>query len=497
MSSTQMTTSATPEDDVIRPMVPVTLPSPASAHEAVASDAQSPSEAEGKNDTTSSEKKPWVWPKPTLEPKHDRPPSLSGFKLVLSWIRRSLVFIARVLTLGFKQVRRISNPKLNKRDALHYAIEAELQRQLEELRMRLERLKRNAVHRPRTVTIVNSKGGSGKTPTATYLGVFAQEYTGNACTLIDINQNFGTTWRRVGVSQADTITVYAALTSAPFGHIDEFNAVTAIHYETGLRFIGSEDMDTTAAVGQILNLENVDLANEEVQRKVFRRFKAFIQNIKRFSHSVFIDTGNGMSHASHIAAVNAADVLVLPANWSDDDDIAGIQETVHGYINRGYGPKLRQRAFYAVFGAPDLKKEVIYEQFCDRVFAAYVAAKFKKGTLEAMDPQYREQKTREYVDNLGITIDRLYLVPWSSYIAEKNVAASAVIDKVGMPTSLAITHVLDDIYGLNIDTDPAEVESSIDIEGQLTLLYQQMQPEDAQLALLQLQVQTENDPTTA
>jgi len=475
-NSTQRTTSATPEDDIIRPRVPVTLPSPTPVQELVDADAQSPSEAEGQLDATAPKRAKERWPRPTRAPKHDRLAPLSGVKLVLLWLQRSLVFIARVLTLGLVKVRRFSNPKLSKKDQLHYDLEALNARIQEELALRLARLKRNAVRRPRKVTVVNSKGGSGKTPTATYLGVFAQEYTGNPCTLIDINQNFGSTWRWVGVSQSDTITVYAAVTSNPFSHVDEFHAVTAIHQETGLRFIGSQDMDTTTAIGEIIKQDQTALPDDEVRMRVFRRFKAFIQNIKRFSHSVFIDTGNGMSHASHTAAVDAGDVLVFPANWTDDDDIAGIQETVHGYINRGYGPKLRQRAFYAVFGAPDQAKEVIYERFCERVFAAYVAANFESGTLASMDPEYRQQKAREYADNLGITIDRLYLVPWSDYIAEKHVA-SAQIDKVGTPTSLAIVHVLDDIYALNIDTDPAVVDSAADIDGQLELLYKEMQAE--------------------
>ena len=127
-----------------------------------------------------------------------------------------------------------------------------------------------------------------------------------------------------------------------------------------------------------------------------------------------------------------------------------------------------------VYGAPNLKKEAIYGQFRERIFAAYLAANFTKDAIEAMTPEYKKQKAREYADNLGITIDRLYLVPWSNYIARKRVASSK-ITMVGKPTSLAIFNVLDDIYGLDIDTDPAEVESSADIDAQLEQLYRQMQ----------------------
>lgn len=465
-SSKQMTTSATPEDDVIRPRDVRTTSSSNKADVIIDADDQSPSEADTKLDhSTTAKSARERWPRPTVAPKIVREAPLSGGKLVLSWVQRLLVLLARVVTVGFVPVRRFSNPVLNKKDQEQY-----------ELKARMKRLKRNAVRRPRKVTVVNSKGGSGKTPTATYLGVFAQEYTGNACTLIDINQNFGSTWRWVGVSQSDTITVFSALTSSPFSHVDEFNAVTAIHEETGLRFIGSQDMDTTMAINEIIKQDQTSLPDDEVRTRVFRRFRAFIRNIKRFSHSVFIDTGNGMSHASNTAAVDASDVLVFPASWEDDDDIAGIQETVHGYINRGYGPKLRQRAYYMIYGSPSLKKEVLYEKLCERVFAAYVAANFKKGTLAAMNPEYRKLKAREYADNLGITIDRLYLVPWSRYIAQKRVA-SAQIAKVGIPTSLAIFRVLDDIYAMDIDTDPTETDPTVDIDGQLELLYREMRAE--------------------
>ncbi|MGV9001816.1 MAG: hypothetical protein ACOH18_02580 [Candidatus Saccharimonadaceae bacterium] len=460
----QMTTSATPEDDVIRPRENPPTASSGVSEKKTGVDEQSPSETGDRADTPKPKKSKTKspWPRPTRAPKHDRLIPLSGKEWLMSWLLRGLVFLARVLTAGFVKVRRFSNPILSEKDRQYY-----------ELGTRRPHMKRNAVRKPRIVTVLNPKGGSGKTPTAAYLAIYAQEYTGNPCTLIDMNQNFGSTWRWVGVSQSDTITVYYAVTSSPFSNIDEFHAKTAIHQETGLRFIGSEDMDTTTAVGAIIQKDQSSLPDEEVRMSVFRRFRAFIRNIKRFSHSVFIDTGNGMSHASHTAAVDAGDVLVFPANWNNDDDIAGIQEGVHGYITRGYGPKLRQRAFYVVYGAPDLDKGVIYEKFCERVFAAYVAANFESGTLSAMNSEYRQQKAREYAENIGITIDRLYLVPWSKYIAQKHVA-SADIAKVGVPTSLAFIHVLDDIYSLNIDSDPAVVDPTADVDSQLALLYKEM-----------------------
>lgn len=465
-NAAQRTTSATHEDDVIRPKLVTAVQLPTMPAEVADVDLQSPSEAEVEVETTTTESKRQPWPRPTRAPKIDRPAPLTGGKVAVLWFQRTLVFIARVLTLGLVSVRRISNPKISRKDQQDYALKA-----------RQKRLKRNAVRRPRKVVVVNPKGGVGKTPTTVYLAVFAQAYTGNSCTLIDMNQNYGSTWRWVGVSQSDTITVYEAVTGKPFSHVDEFNAVTAIH-ESGLRFIGSEDMDTTIAISRIINEKDDQntMDDEEKRLRVFRRFRAFIQNIKRFSHSVFIDTGNGMSHASHTAAVDAADVLVFPANWNNDDDIAGIQEGVHGYINRGYGPKLRQRAFYMVYGTPDIKKEVLYKKFCERVFAAYLAANFKKNSYAEMDPLYREQKAREYAENLGITIDRLYPVPWSDYIAQKHVASSDV-NKVGKPTALAITSVADDIYALNIDGDPEESDSTADIDEQLEKLYQEMQGE--------------------
>lgn len=469
-NATPRTTSATHDDDVIRPREVKATPSFTLPQEVAEGDTQSPSEAEGRLDATTpseSERKPW--PRPTRAPKHDRPKPLTGWKVGLLWLFYAYVFFKRVLTLGFRSVRRVSNPKINKEDQQTYALEA-----------RQKRVKRNAVHRPRKIAVVNPKGGAGKTPTAVYLAIFAKVFTGNSVTLIDINQNFGSTWRWVGVVRSLTITVFQAVTSKPFQHIDEFNAVTAIH-ESGLRFISSEDMDTTIAIDQIIGERQDELDEKERHLRVFRRFKAFIQNIKRFSHSIVLDTGNGMSHAAHTAAVDAADVLVFPAGWKNDDDIAGIQEGVHGYISRGFGPKLRQRAFYMLYGTPDQKKEVIYKKFCERVFANYMAANFPPEIYEKMEPPYREEKAREYADNLGITIDRLYLVPWSDYIAKKYVA-SAEIKQVGKPTALAITSVVDDIYALNIESDPVESDFTRDLDEQLEKLYQEMQGEITEIA---------------
>jgi len=403
------------------------------------------------------------WPRKTAAPRKERPVPLTGGKLVLLHLRQALVFMERVLTLGFVTVRRPTNPKLSREDAQTY-----------ELRALKKSVKTKAVRRPRKFTVVNSKGGVGKTPDAVYLGVFAQRYTGNSCALVDMNQNFGTAWRWIGVARSMTITVYAAVTSAPFKDIDEFNAVTAIHEETGLRFIASEDMDTTTAISEIIGEDPSALKDATIREKVFARFRAFTRNVKQFVHSVFYDTGNGMSHESNTAAVDAGDVLIFPGDWRDDDDIAGIQETLHGYIQRGYGPKIRERGFYMIHSCPNTSKENVFAKFCERIFAAHVAANFRGMSVDKMDRAYVESKSIEFAEQLGITIDRFFVVPYSKYIAEKHVA-SAKFRKVGRPTSAAILRVLDAAYSLDVDTDPKEETLEIEIDDELAKLYAEMQ----------------------
>ena len=337
-------------------------------------------------ETTS--KKKWTWIKKTVGPRVERPrPRFISFALFYFWFLQFL----RIFPFLFRVNYRFSNPKLSRADALR-----------QRYRYLLDRIQVLRVHLWLTIAVFNSKGGAGKSPTITYMAALFEALAGGGNVLVDMNQNRGNASRWLGVRTSDTLSLRDGIQlGEQLSDIDDFIVRTEVHRQTGLRVITSADMDAKADA-----FEKKDVVD-------------FYVRLKRVFQSVFLDTGNGMSHSCNLAALEVSDTQVFVAKWDDDADIAGIQETLDGYFDREFGPKLRAQAYFVVLGTGyNWKIERTFELFCQRVFDAYSDAN-KGEDKSTLDPREYQARVDYLMSIYGITIDRFFMVPFSTFIKNK------------------------------------------------------------------------------
>ena len=378
-------------------------------------------------------------PKKVVGPKFERPRPRRGLPLVLYWAQQ----VIRLIPLLWGTEFHFSNPKLTRKDALR--------QRYDYLKGRLKDVSET---RSRTVTVLNSKGGGGKTPTIAYLAALYQKITGSWNILLDMNQNLGTLARLIGIRKSDTLSLRDAISLGKnLRTKTDFKVRTKVHRQTGLRVISSADMDATQDVFSVEEI--VDLHDKS----------------DRIFDSVFQDTGNGMSHSCNIAAVKTADALVFPAVWDNDDAIIGIQETLDGYFERGYGSNIHKLGYFVVLAtSPKWDKEEIFAKFSARIFAAFSAAHHgpKPGVL---NPEQLQVETDRLMQMLGIRIDRFFMVPFSKYIKDKKVV-DTTRRKMGLASKVGYLEVLVSIYENDIEKDPSSEDAGVRFEEELARLFQ-------------------------
>jgi len=378
-------------------------------------------------------------PKKVVGPKFERPRPRRGLPLVLYWAQQ----VIRLIPLLWGTEFHFSNPKLTREDALR--------QRYDYLKGRLKDVSET---RSRTVTVLNSKGGGGKTPTIAYLAALYQKITGSWNILLDMNQNLGTLARLIGIRKSDTLSLRDAISLGKnLRTKTDFKVRTKVHRQTGLRVISSADMDATQDVFSVEEI--VDLHDKS----------------DRIFDSVFQDTGNGMSHSCNIAAVKTADALVFPAVWDNDDAIIGIQETLDGYFERGYGSNIHKLGYFVVLAtSPKWDKEEIFAKFSARIFAAFSAAHHgpKPGVL---NPEQLQVETDRLMQMLGIRIDRFFMVPFSKYIKDKKVV-DTTRRKMGLASKVGYLEVLVSIYENDIEKDPSSEDAGVRFEEELARLFQ-------------------------
>jgi len=378
-------------------------------------------------------------PKKVIGPKYVRPRPRRGLPLVLFWIQQVL----RLVPLMWGTEFHFSNPKLTFKDAL-------LQRYF----YLWNRLKDLSETISRTVTVLNSKGGAGKSPTILYLAALYHRITGSWNILLDMNQNFGTIARLAGIRRSDTLSLRDAIRlGRDLETKTDFKTRAKAHRQTGLRIISSADMDATEDVFSVAEIVNLH------------------DKADRIFDSVFQDTGNGMSHSCNIAAVLTADALVFPAIWDNDDAIIGIQETLDGYFERGYGSNIHKLGYFVVLGTnPKWNKEEVFAKFCARIFAAFSAAHHGPEP-EKMDPVKLQEETDRLMQMLGIRLERFFMVPFSKYIKNKKVVDTSQ-RKMGLASKVGYLEVLVSIYENGIDKDPVSEDAGVKFEAELARLFQ-------------------------
>jgi MinD-like ATPase involved in chromosome partitioning or flagellar assembly len=162
---------------------------------------------------------------------------------------------------------------------------------------------RRAYSRPQTVMVANPKGGAGKTPTAWLLAATFGQSRGGYVLAWDDNETRGTLGVRSEGWDAIT-TVWDLLED-----VDRFETTAASVGDLG-RYIRPQEArfdvlasdDDAARMAQIGEME----------------FDRLQRVLTRFYRLLVVDTGNNLRAANWQAAVNTADLLVVPSTYELD-----------------------------------------------------------------------------------------------------------------------------------------------------------------------------------
>lgn len=164
--------------------------------------------------------------------------------------------------------------------------------------------------RPMTVVVIQPKGGAGKTPTAIGLAAALGAYRGGYVVGWDDNETRGTLAVRTINRDSQRTTVWDFLGALPsFERLDA--RVGDLSYY--VRSQGEAYFDALVSDDHPGNMA-------QIGEQEFRRIHNVLQ---RFYRIIVIDTGNNVRSPNWQAAVNAADVVVIPSTYQRDVGYSG------------------------------------------------------------------------------------------------------------------------------------------------------------------------------
>lgn len=163
---------------------------------------------------------------------------------------------------------------------------------------------------PRTIAVVNGKGGAGKTPTTVLLSAIFARFGGAGVLAWDANQTRGTLgWRtEQGPHQSTVLDLLPAAHELLGTGAQSADLARYVHHQTADRFDVLRSQPLALASEQRLSADDVDAA-WNVARKYYRL--------------VFIDTGNDESDATWGRLVDHSDQIVVATTTRDDHAEAG------------------------------------------------------------------------------------------------------------------------------------------------------------------------------
>lgn len=163
---------------------------------------------------------------------------------------------------------------------------------------------------PRTIAIVNSKGGAGKTPSTVLLAAVFARYGGAGVLTWDNNQTRGTLgWRtEQGPHDATLLDLLPQIERLLSPSAQAADLARFVHHQTRDRFDVLRSKPTALAHEQRVEPEDVD-AIHAVASKYYRL--------------VFIDSGNDESDPMWLRMIDRTDQLVVATTTRDDHAEAG------------------------------------------------------------------------------------------------------------------------------------------------------------------------------
>ena len=176
---------------------------------------------------------------------------------------------------------------------------------------------------PRTVVVVNPKGGASKTTATLLLAATFAAHRGGYTLAWDNNETRGTLgWRALPAAHART----AVDLLADLGQFEEVRRARVGDLDAYVRRQGSAQFDVLAS-------DEDASASASIDADAFSRLHA---TLSRFYRVLVVDTGNNMRASNWEAAVAAADQLVIVSTIREDT-AGGAAWLVDGLRAKGYG----------------------------------------------------------------------------------------------------------------------------------------------------------------
>ena len=163
---------------------------------------------------------------------------------------------------------------------------------------------------PRTIAIVNGKGGAGKTPTTILLSAVLARYGGAGVLAVDLNQTRGTLgWRTEQGSHTATVLDLLPETERLLGTgAQAADLARFVHHQTGDRYDVLRSQPLELAASQRLTTDDVD-ALHAVASKYYRL--------------ILVDSGNDESDAVWQRMIDHTTQVVVATTTRDDHAEAG------------------------------------------------------------------------------------------------------------------------------------------------------------------------------
>lgn len=257
----------------------------------------------------------------------------------------------------------------------------------------------------RIVTIVNSKGGSGKTPLATFLAAIFQVAFGDVV-IIDANENDGNTAKRLGITRNRSRILLRDAIDNPvkIATLSTLKMMLGIHQETKLLCLPS---DPSSPAGSFTKTQFTQLGSAVFQD----------------CHSLVYDTGNGNGHVANRGAVQMADVLLVSILADNTDSYDAAITTLEAYYQLGYQELVRESLL--VFSATRWRHSK------ERLLVSLRKAVLKRvaGDIDQCDVLMKQ---------LGITEDNIHMIPYSSFIKKHNTIVTLNPRDIGIRTLFAM-----------------------------------------------------------
>ncbi|GAB2836988.1 MinD/ParA family protein [Microbacterium insulae] len=265
---------------------------------------------------------------------------------------------------------------------------------------RLDREKRvqRRLDAPRTIVVLNPKGGAHKTTSTLLLAATFGTLRGGATLAWDNNETRGTLgWRaqnaphnRTAVDLLDDLGRFADPSAAGLAALD-----TYVRTQVDARF-------------DVLASDEDAAASSTIDAAAFDRLHALL---RRYYRLMIIDTGNNMRASNWIAAVAAADQLVIVSTVREDT-AASAAWLLDGLREKGFGDKVDRAVtvLTAPSSRPDKRLESRLTRHFQQVTSGVVIAPFDPSLVDGgpIDFDALSSQTRDAWLSVAATVaDRL------------------------------------------------------------------------------------------